>query len=457
MTGSDDAVLEAVRRTLAARAAGLADGGAPPLQPASPRRVRVPVAVAGVVFLGAGVLAGVRAWDGWSGSEVRVVSAPTTSAARVGSTIPVLTAPALTTTSVPVTVSVPVLGASTTAPEARASTTVASGVAGEAVPAGYGPRAVSFITPDLGWAVGAWACGAGSYCGAVVRTSDGGRSWVRVGNAPANLTMIGFVDARHGWAMGPQLYATDDGGATWREVAVPSGRPAARATAIQAGGGVAYLQTMGDDNVWRLYRATSADPRWVALPELTEGLGPLSAQRVVMGGGTAWLEVVAGDTTLYYSSTDGLVWERREDVPCRERGGLFAMAEGSVIVAVCRRADLQSSAGGIWVSRDGGRRFDLVADGPLVGPVWGLGAGAGMGTVVASGPANAELYTGVLRGSFDGGRTWARVAQAANGGRFGDIRFLTADRAVVIEDGFPSPSVLWRTEDGGRTWRPVVF
>ena len=77
------------------------------------------------------------------------------------------------------------------------------------------------------------------------------------------------------------------------------------------------------------------------------------------------------------------------------------------------------------------------------------------GTILVSGPASSQSYNGVLNASFDGGKTWSRVAEAVRGGRFGAIRFLTPQVAIAVEDSFPSGSSLWRSEDGGRTWRPM--
>src|SRR5437868_8724790 len=64
---------------------------------------------------------------------------------------------------------------------------------------------------------------------ALVRTSDGGRTWTRLAVAvPPSVEAfaIAFSDAQHGWldtvAAAPDAYATDDGGATWRAVPLPA-------------------------------------------------------------------------------------------------------------------------------------------------------------------------------------------------------------------------------------------
>jgi photosystem II stability/assembly factor-like uncharacterized protein len=79
-------------------------------------------------------------------------------------------------------------------------------------------NAVSFADARHGWAVGAR--------GAVLVTSDGGRTWAaQASGTESDLFDVKFFDAREGWAVGGDGAAihTADGGATWR--AEPTGTP----------------------------------------------------------------------------------------------------------------------------------------------------------------------------------------------------------------------------------------
>ena len=61
-----------------------------------------------------------------------------------------------------------------------------------------------------GWAVG--------YGGKILRTTDGGKSWVLQhgdGSQP-NLFDVSFSDTKHGWAVGGQTLHTSNGGKTWK-------------------------------------------------------------------------------------------------------------------------------------------------------------------------------------------------------------------------------------------------
>ena len=70
--------------------------------------------------------------------------------------------------------------------------------------------AVTFPTENDGWACGRW--------GAVLHTSDGGKTWARQkSGTDYTLSAIYFIDVRNGWAVGDEgtIIATNDGGKTW--------------------------------------------------------------------------------------------------------------------------------------------------------------------------------------------------------------------------------------------------
>lgn len=101
-----------------------------------------------------------------------------------------------------------------------------------AVPDGVSLSSVWFVDSTHGWAVGAdeEECAGG----VMLRTTDGGRTWVRhtlseewwLGGAMHDVT---FVDQSHGWAVGGDwwldgyLYRTSDGGSTWERIDLPEG------------------------------------------------------------------------------------------------------------------------------------------------------------------------------------------------------------------------------------------
>jgi photosystem II stability/assembly factor-like uncharacterized protein len=80
------------------------------------------------------------------------------------------------------------------------------------------PDGVSFRTANVGYALGTVPCRASSRCPAFVRTRDAGRTWRQLKAPPTRLRGIRFADVLDGWAFGPELYATHDGGSSWSRV-----------------------------------------------------------------------------------------------------------------------------------------------------------------------------------------------------------------------------------------------
>lgn len=77
----------------------------------------------------------------------------------------------------------------------------------------------------------AWQCGGDN---TVCRTTNGGQTWQSIAEHnityPNQCRFLSFLDAKIGWSATPlQILATDDGGTTWTELALPKGQ---RITAI---------------------------------------------------------------------------------------------------------------------------------------------------------------------------------------------------------------------------------
>jgi photosystem II stability/assembly factor-like uncharacterized protein len=87
-----------------------------------------------------------------------------------------------------------------------------------AIPWGPGwgpPRALAFVTPQVGWVVGE--------SGFVAVTKDGGQEWTQQQSGTiAPLRSVFFLDESQGWAGGEEgtLLVTDDGGERWRPLEV---------------------------------------------------------------------------------------------------------------------------------------------------------------------------------------------------------------------------------------------
>ena len=87
---------------------------------------------------------------------------------------------------------------------------------------------MTFVGTETGWVIGqagvAGHC-ATAFCTSMARTDDAGKTWsgvpAPVTGSPEGSTgvsQIRFLNTEDGWAYGPELYATRDGGQTWTRV-----------------------------------------------------------------------------------------------------------------------------------------------------------------------------------------------------------------------------------------------
>ena len=136
------------------------------------------------------------------------------------SSAPAVSSPAAPSTSAPASsgpaVSSPANPA-TTAPAAPPSSTAAVSLAG------FKPASVTFVSATQGFVLGAQTCATGM-CTILASTVDGGSTWTYAGAGPAAVSgpnpavsKVRFATKNDGWAFGPQLWSTHDGGHTWRQ------------------------------------------------------------------------------------------------------------------------------------------------------------------------------------------------------------------------------------------------
>jgi hypothetical protein len=100
-----------------------------------------------------------------------------------------------------------------------------------AAPAKFKAASMSWLTAKQGWLLGSAPCGKRS-CTDVLATGNGGGSWSLAGSIAAPIGTEGtpadvgvdevrFTTAAVGWAYGPALFRTADGGRSWRAVPIP--------------------------------------------------------------------------------------------------------------------------------------------------------------------------------------------------------------------------------------------
>jgi photosystem II stability/assembly factor-like uncharacterized protein len=342
------------------------------------------------------------------------------------------------------------------------------------VPAGFKVADLTFVSPDAGWALGTAPC-AHAPCTSLVRTSDGGRSWVGVRPPVVALTgaddcasgcvsHVRFATPLVGYVFGPQvLYLTTDGGLSWQ-------RQSGGADALEISDGTALRVTSSIPGcqpgcspyfVLRAAVGTSGWQRVFTLP----GLGFTTGVDLARTGPHVFVQVYghpaggAGQahSTLFASPDDGATWtDRGEPCPQATAGEIDASAlttasDGSVTVLCTVRVSTTSFAA---VSSDGGATF-------TAGKVL-----TNIEARVGSASAAVAFLVGDVGGreslvrSADRGRSWQVVAQAGaypvseqSAGRFLGFETSTTGRWAPISD----PATVWTTTDGGARWMPYTF
>ncbi len=344
-------------------------------------------------------------------------------------------------------------GGSTTA------TTVA-GPSGSVVPADFRPGSFTAVSLDEWWMLGTARCGTGSgTCLAIVRTTDGGSSFASIPSppvSPGDVTQLRFANARDGYAFGPQLWETTDGGASWGRLATPGA-----VTELEAADGEAYALTCFTSSAscrsMRLQRSVAGSGTWQQLStpaRLTYG-----AQFAVSGQN---LYVLSGNEPplfLLYSSDGGATFGKRVD-PCVPGlgGRLTAAVVGDPeLWAACPTGTMA----GAWLSGTDGRTWHAAGSGRTGGFPNSLGLAAASSSVALAwpGPEISGETPASLGRTTNGGQTYSAVLSRA--GRVSWAGFSYATRAYALltptKNGTNGPPSLFESNDGGLIWHRVAI
>jgi hypothetical protein len=358
------------------------------------------------------------------------------------------------------------------APSSAAASVTLAPSAAAPVPANFQPTSVTFIGTDTGWVIGqAGTPGhcATQYCTSIARTGDAGKTWTGVPapvTGPAagatGVSQVRFLDARDGWAFGPQLYATHDGGHTWAQVVTNGLRVTdletvgSRAFALFAsctGTGAAFAAQCTS---YTLYSSSASADDWSPVGPATSGLTGAAAS-LVLTGTRGYL--LAPDGMLYAGPVEGSApWQPVKQIPCptgtpladgQPSGALLAAADATNLVLACASSSAPGTqqAKRIFTSADGGTVWQNAAAAPALG----------LATSVAATPAGTDVL------ATDQGIDVAPAASAAwqaatlagplPAGGFGYVGMTTDSQGVALPAD-PAAGTVWFTFDGGKSWTP---
>jgi hypothetical protein len=385
----------------------------------------------------------------------------------------------------------PSVSASASAPASAPPAATRSGLSattsGAAAPPSFQPTSITMISGSIGAVIG--QAGTPGHCGppkaddctSLAGTSDYGTSWYGV-SAPVTaapdggtgLSQLRFLNLSDGWAYGPALYTTADGGRNW--TAVPTF--GLRVTALEAAGDRAFVVLAscqgsgpayaGDCQTFSLYSTVAGSATLQRVPlsipgQLSAGaLGTASqawsASLAIKGDaaspdhGTGYLYAPSGD--ILSGSVGGGAWSYAGKAPCAPggtaasdapQGGQLAVG-GGVLLLDCPVPGA-AGPGQLWESADGAQWSKVAAPG-----------GSGEPRSLAATSAGQVLLAttaGILSVTLPDPGAWrsASIAGGVPPGGFSYVGMTSPSQGVAL----PANAALGEvfiTRDGGQTWTP---
>jgi photosystem II stability/assembly factor-like uncharacterized protein len=342
------------------------------------------------------------------------------------------------------------------------------------VPGNFRPSSATFIGTQTGWVIGqAGTPGncATQYCTSVARTDDAGKTWTGVpapvtgqADGATGVSQIRFLNGADGWAFGPQLYATHDGGHTWAQVVTDGLRVTdletvdGRAFALFAsctGTGPAFAAKCTS---YSLYSSPASADHWTPVGPATSGLGG-GAASMVLTQTRGYL--LAPDRTLYSGPVNGSApWQAVANVPCpvgqpladgQPTGALLAAADTTNLVLACASSSAPGTqqAKQVFTSDNGGMTWQNAGAAPSLGLATSVAATPDGTYVLATGQGIDVQPAG------SGAWKAATLNGPAPAGGFGYVG-MTTDAQGIALPADPAVGTVWFTFDGGQTWRPFA-
>ena len=275
-------------------------------------------------------------------------------------------------------------------------------------------------------------------------TRDGGAGWRSF--AVLADAEIRFVDATHGFqATEDRLLATADGGRSWQARALPPGQHYAPAAWFLDAGRGWYLNLNflpGTGLPRTLYRTFDGGRSWQWVWSGTSGTAQVP---VFADPDHGWM---AADLSVLATADGGRTWARVPAPLLGARAGVRLAGDGLVEYS----SQLSAAGEVIWqaaTSTDGGATWSA----PVQAPRGGL---------IDLAFADVQHWRGISRSAVwrtdDGGLDWQPVVPRLPSGAWIDsTTYLDANRAWALAGSQPSsfPTRLLRTADGGGSWTEV--
>jgi len=328
---------------------------------------------------------------------------------------------------------------------------------------------IQFLTPRDGWGVTQTQ---------IVRTNDGGITWYDV--TPPEIGETGYnvdwfiMDNDHVWLQLADFdnypnagfqYRTSDGGLNWDKIATPYSGAHLSFLDVNNGWALADLGVGAGSNAVAVFQTTDGGATWtqkftndpnrpvssdsLPLGGLKYGLTPLNMQ-------TAWIYGVvyaSGSPYVFRTDDGGATWspvtlplpEGGENAELSVEHVSFAF-DKTVFLIMRNTSDAINTP--IYVSNDSGDTWSLT---PTLIPQSGEVSFISASEIVIY---NREQFY-VTR---DAAKTWSIIPPDVKfGDSFSGMDFVSADTGYVLSlNSDTNHTSLYRTDDGGATWFPVI-
>jgi photosystem II stability/assembly factor-like uncharacterized protein len=276
----------------------------------------------------------------------------------------------------------------------------------------------------------------------------------------AGVSSIRFATATVGWAFGPALFRTGNGGRAWTALPVPGHGKQILSLATGAAGTYVVVSPCAEfaakcgSTKLSFWRATSLSGKsWTRIPLALS----INDQAGITIFGKSVYVVDPGVPGTLYASTDGRHFSARHS-PCNAANGIGlnqAAPTSATNVALLCDGDpgISKATKTVYLSKDNGRTDRSAGTTGPLGIDAELAASTSGNLLVAAWANGSWIY---LNDSHT--TTWTQVLGLGDGGAgFNDLTFVSSKVAWAVYgpvSQFPADfGRLYVTRDGGKTWR----